>query len=254
MQEIDFTYFVFVIPAIILFGIAKGAAIGSLALIAIPLMLMVMPLTTALAVLLPILMIMDVIAVIKYRKNFDLDNLKIMIPAGLAGTIIAYFSFSYFTEDLLKFLIGVIGTGFTLNYFIKFNQEIIKKQTSKLKGSFWGILSGFAGFCAHSGGTPISVYLVPLRLEKTKYIGTRIIYFFALNIFKLTFYIPLKMINLENLKYTLILIPWIPVGIYIGIWLQEKCSERLFYNVIYTLIFVSSVNLLLNNYQSINFF
>jgi len=159
--------------------------------------------------------------------------------------------FSYFTEDLLKFLIGVIGTLFTLNYFIKFNQEIIREKTSKLKGSFWGIISGFAGFCAHSGGTPISVYLVPLRLEKAKYIGTRIIYFFALNIFKLTFYIPLNMINLENLKYTLILVPWIPVGIYIGIWLQENCSEKIFYNIIYSLIFISSVNLLINNYQSI---
>lgn len=251
MQEINFAYFVFVVPAIILFGIAKGAAIGSLALIAIPLMLMVMPLTKALAILLPILMIMDIIAVIKYKKHYDLQNLKIMIPAGLAGTIIAYFTFSYFTEDLLKFLIGVIGTLFTLNYFIKFNQKIIRNKTSKLKGSFWGIISGFAGFCAHSGGTPISVYLVPLRLEKAKYIGTRIIYFFFLNIFKLTFYIPLNMINLENLKYTLILVPWIPVGIYIGIWLQEKCSEKLFYNIIYSLIFISSINLIINNYQSI---
>ena len=69
-------------------------------------------------------------------------------------------------------------------------KEIIKHNTSTIKGRFWSIASGFAGFCAHSGGTPISVYLVPLRLEKTKYVGTRITYFFFLNIFKLIFYIP----------------------------------------------------------------
>ena len=81
-----------------------------------------------------------------------------------------------------------VYTGFIYNgpsFIYNINKEIIKQNTSMIKGSFCSIASGFAGFCAHSGGTPISVYLVPLRLEKTKYVGTRITYFFFLNIFKL---------------------------------------------------------------------
>jgi uncharacterized membrane protein YfcA len=51
-MEFSFNFLLFTAPAVILFGIAKGAAIGSLALIATPLMLLVMPLPQALAVLL----------------------------------------------------------------------------------------------------------------------------------------------------------------------------------------------------------
>ena len=70
-MDYNLIFFSFTAPAVILFGIAKGAAIGSLALIATPLMLLVMPLPQALAVLLPILMAMDWIAFYKYRKNFS---------------------------------------------------------------------------------------------------------------------------------------------------------------------------------------
>ena len=57
-MDLTLTFFLCAAPAIILFGIAKGAAIGSLALIAIPLMLLVMPLPQVLAVCLPLLIIM----------------------------------------------------------------------------------------------------------------------------------------------------------------------------------------------------
>ena len=75
-MDLSLTFFLCAAPAIILFGIAKGAAIGSLALIAIPLMLLVMPLPQVLAVCLPLLIIMDWIAFYKYRKSFSKENLK----------------------------------------------------------------------------------------------------------------------------------------------------------------------------------
>ena len=247
-MDFTLTFFLCAAPAIILFGIAKGAAIGSLALIAIPLMLLVMPLPQVLAVCLPLLIIMDWIAFYKYRKSFSKENLKFMIPAGLIGTIIGYYTFSFFEEKHLKLIIGFIGLFFTLNYYIKINKEIIKQNTSMIKGSFWSIASGFAGFCAHSGGTPISVYLVPLRLEKTKYVGTRITYFFFLNIFKLIFYIPLNFINFENLKLSLMLAPFIPVGILVGFWIVKNVSQKIFYNIVYAVIFLSSLKLIYENF------
>ena len=246
-METNLDFFLFTAPAIILLGIAKGAAIGSLALIAVPLMLLVMPLTNVLAVLLPILMVMDWITFYKYRKNFSKENLKIMIPAGFLGTVIGFYTFSFFHEEHLKLIIGFIGLGFTLNYYVKINKEIIKQKTSVLKGGFWSIASGFAGFCVHSGGTPISVYLVPLRLEKSVYVGTRITYFFFLNIFKLLFYLPLNIINFDNFKTSLILAPFIPIGILFGFWIVKNVPQKIYYNIIYALIFISSLKLIYEN-------
>ena len=250
-MDYNLIFFSFTAPAVILFGIAKGAAIGSLALIATPLMLLVMPLPQALAVLLPILMAMDWIAFYKYRKNFSKKNLLIMIPAGLIGTISGFYTFTFFKEEDLKLIIGIIGLIFTLNYYIKINKEIIKQKTSFVKGSFWSITSGFAGFCVHSGGTPISVYLVPLGLEKSIYVGTRITYFFYLNIFKLIFYIPLGIINLDNFKTSLMLSPFIPIGILFGFWIVKNVPQKIYYNIIYALIFLSSLKLIYENFYKV---
>ena len=54
-MEINLLFLFTVVPAIILFGIAKSGLGGSVSLISIPLMTFMMPLNQALAILLPIL-------------------------------------------------------------------------------------------------------------------------------------------------------------------------------------------------------
>ena len=76
-MEINLLFFFTAVPAIILFGIAKSGLGGSMALISIPLMTISMPLTTALGIILPILIFSDFIATYKYRKEFDLETLKL---------------------------------------------------------------------------------------------------------------------------------------------------------------------------------
>ena len=56
-MEINLIFLISVIPAIILFGIAKSGLGGSIALISIPLMTLSMSLTEALAIMLPILIV-----------------------------------------------------------------------------------------------------------------------------------------------------------------------------------------------------
>ena len=58
-MEINLIFLISVIPAIILFGIAKSGLGGSIALISIPLMTLSMSLTEALGIMLPILIFSD---------------------------------------------------------------------------------------------------------------------------------------------------------------------------------------------------
>ena len=66
-MEINFLFILCVVPAIILYGIAKSGLGGSMTLISIPLMTVVMPLGQALAIILPILILSDIVAV--YRLS-----------------------------------------------------------------------------------------------------------------------------------------------------------------------------------------
>ena len=132
-MEINLIFLISVIPAIILFGIAKSGLGGSIALISIPLMTLSMSLTEALAIMLPILIFSDFIAVYRFRKNYDLETLKLIIPSAAIGIIIGSLTFSYFSEDLLKFIIGLMGFIFAGHYFIFKKNKIKPHKKNNIK-------------------------------------------------------------------------------------------------------------------------
>ena len=243
-MELNFLFFITVIPAIILYGIAKSGLGGSMTLISIPLMTIVMPLNEALGIVLPILIFSDFIATYKYRKEFDLSTLKLMVPFAAIGVVIGSLTFSYFSEELLKFIIGLMGFLFAGHYFFLKKNKEAKSEKNFLKGGICSTISGFTSFCVHAGGTPVSIYLLPLRLKKEIYVGTRIIFFTFMNLIKLPFYINLSMTNFVTFKQSVVLFPVAFIGILIGYKLLKVIDEKLFYNILYALILVSSTKLI----------
>ena len=250
-MEINLLFFLTVVPAIILFGVAKSGLGGSVSLISIPLMTFVMPLNQALAILLPILIFSDFISAYKFRKEFDLNTLKLMVPFAAIGAIIGASTFSFFSESYLKLILGVMGFVFAFHYFF------LKKDANKpvaanyFKGAICSAVAGFTSFCAHSGGTPTSIYLLPLRLKKEIYVGTRIIFFTCINLVKLPFYLYLSMVNTSSFTQSLILLPLSVFGIFVGYKLLKIIEESLFYNAIYILILVASTKLIIDFFYAI---
>jgi len=242
-MEINLLFFLCVVPAIIIFGIAKSGLGGSIALIAVPLMTVVMPLNQALAIILPILILSDFTAVYKFRKEFDFGILKLIIPFAATGIFVGSLTFSYFSEEMLKFIVGLMGFLFSAHYFLFKTNKLTPTKKSFLKGSICSTVAGFTSFCVHAGGTPTSIYLLPLRMKKEIYIGTRVIFFTFVNLIKFPFYINLSMITLESFKQSMILFPLSVVGILIGYQILKYVKESLFYNIIYALILITSSRL-----------
>jgi uncharacterized protein len=75
--------------AVLLIGLAKGGFSG-IGMAATPLLALTMPPLKALAILLPILMMQDVISVWWYRHDWDPWNVKVMLPGAVAGTALAW--------------------------------------------------------------------------------------------------------------------------------------------------------------------
>ena len=245
-MEIDLLFFLAVVPAIILYGIAKSGLGGSISLISVPLMTLVMPLTQALAIILPILIFSDMVAVYRFRKEFDFGTLKLIVPFAAIGIFIGSLTFSHFSEDILKFIVGLMGFLFTAHYFLFKKNKEEKSKKNFLKGGICSTIAGFTSFCVHAGGTPTSIYLLPLRMKKEIYIGTRIIFFTFVNLIKLPFYLHLSMLNLQTFKQSMILLPLAIFGIYIGYRILKIIDETLFYNILYILILVTSSKLILD--------
>ena len=80
----DPAFYLVAVPAVILFGIAKGGFGGGLGVMAVPLMALVVSPVKAAAILLPILCVMDLVSLRAYRGRWVLSELRLLLPASLA--------------------------------------------------------------------------------------------------------------------------------------------------------------------------
>ena len=86
--------------------------------------------------------------------------------------------------------------------------------------------------------------MLPQRLDKTLLVGTSVVFFLVVNYVKLVPYYFLGQLNVGNLAAALLFAPLAPLGIWLGVWLHRRISERRFYQVSYALLFATGVKLI----------
>lgn len=238
-------FYVAAVPAVLLFGISKGGFGSGFGILAVPLMTLVVSPTRSAAILLPILCVMDLVGLGFYRGKWDRRNMRILLPAGVAGIAVGAASFRYLDDNAIEVLLGLISLGFLLVRAIRSRLAARPAEPARVApGLFWGTLSGFTSFVAHSGGPPIVVYLLPQRLDKIAFAATNVIFFAVVNYVKLVPYAWLGQFDTSNLWTSALLLPLAPIGVRLGMWATERVSERNFYRIAYTLLALSGVKLL----------
>ena len=97
------------VPAVLLYGIAKGGFGGAVAVLSVPLMALVMSPTLAAAILLPILVLMDGLVVRTYRGCFDRTALVILLPGAMVGIGLGYVTADLMNDDHMRMIVGVLA-------------------------------------------------------------------------------------------------------------------------------------------------
>src|ERR1051326_2520534 len=87
-------------------GFAKGGFSGLGALLT-PILALVLPVASAVGVLLPMLMVGDVFAVYMYWNEWDFNLVKRMLPAGIVGAIVGTALLSWMSPDGLRIVLGL---------------------------------------------------------------------------------------------------------------------------------------------------
>jgi len=222
------------LAAVLLVGLAKGGFSG-IGMAATPILALAVPPLQALAILLPILMVQDVVSIWWYRRDYDGWNLKVMLPGAVLGVGLAWAVGSVVSDDVVRLLIGVIGVTFVLKVW--FGRMPPPGRPSAASGAFWGAGAGFTSAIASAGMPPFSVHVLPQRMEKLKLVGTVTMFFAAVNLMRVVPYFALGQLTLDNLKISLALLPLAIATNFLGIWLVQRISTALFYRIAYLLMF-----------------
>jgi uncharacterized protein len=240
-----FFYFA-AIPAVILYGIAKGGFAGSFGIVAVPVMALAVSPLQAAAILLPILCAMDIVTMWKYRGRWKLSELTLLIPASLIGIAVGTLLFRHMSPAVIRLLLGTIALVFTLHYWWQNLRRgsNVQKNFGPAIGVVAGATAGFTSFIAHAGGPPLGMYLLRRGLDKTTFGATTAVFFTVVNYVKLVPYTWLGQLDSSNLKTSFVLMPLAPLSIMLGVWLHNRVSERLFFNIAYTSLFFVGIKLM----------
>jgi hypothetical protein len=232
----------------LLIGIDKSGFGGGIGVISTPLIALSVPVAEAAALVLPILIFGDILAVKHYYQKADRRNLALLLPCLTVGIIIGAFFFRYFADNkrILNVGIAIISLAFVL--FQLTRERIFKSlehsRPSTPLGILLGITAGFTSTIAHVGGPLMVIYLLPQRLAKDVYVGTNAILFFTTNIIKLIPYALLGLLRPANLTTVLILLPFTWIGTQIGRYLNQRFSNLWFNRALYLLLTLTAIQLL----------
>jgi uncharacterized membrane protein YfcA len=234
----DPLFYAVAVPAVILVGLSKGGFRG-LGLLSLPLMALVISPVRAAAIMLPILIVQDTVAVWAYRSQWDGRNLIILLPSAGVGVILGYLLAEYVSDAGVALAVGLLSVGFAMRQlFFGGNAPIAAKERAAgvAAGWFWGILTGFTSMIGNAGGPTFQVYVMPQRLPRDIFVGTGCIFFAVLNWIKVPPFIALGQFTSENLMTAFVLFPLAIVATWAGVLLGRLVSGERFYTISYALL------------------
>ena len=238
---------------VLFIGLSKAGFGGGLGMLTTPLCVLAFsaggqPPSFAVGVLLPLLCAGDAFSLYHYWRKWEVKNLKYLLPGVVVGVVIGARLVGQFTPRQLNIAIGALAVAFVLF-------QLVKEKIWRAEGAFapnhlvgvpCGIGAGVTSTFAHGAGPIVSVFLIPQQMPKEIYVGTTALVFTWINWIKLPFFAMQGIITRETLLTGLYYLPIIPVGVWLGVWLNRKISEKLFLRLVYAMTFLTGMQLLLN--------
>lgn len=237
---------VFPIVAILLLGVAKGGFGGVGAPVALPVMSMGLPVETAIGVLLPVLLTIDVVNVSNYRKNADYKTIALGLPGALVGVGIGSLLIYTIPSHVVGFGVGVIAIFFAIH--------AMRQQIGSVKGlPRWmalpfGMASGFTSSLAHAGGPPIHIYLLSRGYEQIKFVATANMFMASVNVLKVVPFLATGTMNLRTTEFALWLLPAAALAAVLGYFIAKVLPKPMFKIAVNSLMIIAGCKLILDSF------
>ena len=183
-------FLVMLVAVIFLISLSKGGLGGMAGNLATPLMAMVMPVNQVLALLLPFMLLADVFSIAMHWRKWNARLFWLLIPGGVVGVAIGTYFIANVSPHVLKIGLAIIALLFVAYKLLeKRILGSVKYQEKNWHGWLAGSTAGFTSALAHSGGPPISIYLMLQDVTPGVFIATSVLFFAILNWIKVPFYL-----------------------------------------------------------------
>ncbi len=247
--ELPLVFYAVAAFAVVFVGLAKAGFGGAVGSVAVPMVAAASDILTAVAVLLPIYIIMDLTLTWVCRRDVAVQLFRPMVLAGLLGVAIGGLAFRSIEPRLLQAVLGLLSAGSAVRFAMAGRGGAtppalpMQGASVRRRAAGWGGAGGFLSFFL-MGEAPAQIFLLPYRLAPAVYVASMIWFFAAVNVAKLPILLGLGMVNTDTLALSALFLPLLPVGLILGRWINTRIAPGPFYAVAHGLLFVLGVYLI----------
>lgn len=236
--------------AALVIGISK-TSVGGFAAMAVAVFATVLPAKESTAAVLLLLITGDVVAVARYRRAADWGLLRRLLPSVLPGVAVgAVFLWAVSDLALRRTIGGLIAAMVLVQVWARWRTRRAAGEAAAARAEGGadvgtevgraehplvavaaGIAAGFTTMTANAAGAVMTLYLLAMRVEKLRFIGTSAWFFLIVNVSKVPFSAGLGLFRPESLRLVAALVPAVLVGTWLGVLLIRRLSQVTFERV-----------------------
>ncbi len=235
------------IVAALFIGVAKAGFGGGLGILVTPLAALVYPSHEAIGIVLPLLIIADIFSLYFYWHKWDARNVRWLLPGALAGIVVGILLIGRLDDHRLGQLIGCISVSFIAIQWLRrlLGVRLEVYQPKQWQGTLFGLVAGITTTIAHAAGPVVALFMIPQHLPKERFVATSVLIFALINWLKLPFFLWQGLCTMETFRQSLVLMPLVPMGVWLGVWCNRRLSQTWFVRIIYVTLFTVGMYLLL---------
>jgi len=236
-----------IVIAIIIFaaGFLQGLTGFGFALIALPLLGLLIPIKTIIPLVVILALCISLTLSLQLRRSIRFNNITVLFLATIIGIPVGVYSLKHIPAEILSLALGCLMIAFT-SY-----QLLAKPSPCKLglpstitAGFFSGILGGSIG----AGGPPVIIYSAIQTWSKDEAKSTLAFYFFISGIIISAFHAYSGLITSDVLNYIAISLPSLTVGVFLGTFAYKHISDHGYRKLATILIFLLGCMMIFKNF------
>lgn len=237
----------------VLVGVTKTGLPG-LGPVVAPMMAAAFPVRASVAIVLPLLIAADLVAIVHFRRHVVRSYLIRLVPAALGGIVLGTALLRVVDDAQLRLLIALIvmatvvagaaaawrpaggspgaagradpAAGGPASGSVAPRSEPRGARTGIAIAL--GILAGATSMVSNASGPILTAYLLAMRLPKHEFMGTGAWYYFILNLLKVPFHVAIGTMTGATLALNAVAAPVVLAGAAAGVLIVRRLPERVF--------------------------
>jgi len=235
-----FSYVIMVVA--FLAGVLKsGFGIGA-GVFLTPILALVTDPKEAVVMVAGMMLLTDLTAIYQYWRQWNGRDILSLAPPCLLGVAAGVFLLNWFTPDMAKRAIGLIGFAYVGIEILRIGLRFQPSTQSLIQSVSIGLVAGIASALSNSGGVFLSTDMTG-RLSKERFVGTIVIIFFCLSLTKVGMFTSLGLFHQKLWITVLSLLPLMFLGGLVGRWLNRRIDENQFKRWVFILIIGACIKL-----------